>query len=91
LICLPILQNSIHKSLTGFNEELKIGFDYRGKHYSEYIRYYHNDDINNLEKMKKEYISKINICEKNGLNILIIPYDYIYTDEIRLRKYIKKG
>jgi len=76
--------------LDGYNEELKLAFEYNGKQHYEYIpSYFHREGEHKFIKQQERDKLKIEICNKLGIKVIVIPYQYDYTDEDKLRSYIK--
>ena len=75
--------------LDGYCEELKCAFEYNGKQHYYYNEYFHRNGIKDLisqnirDKMKKQ------ICEKNGIKLISIPYTYDHKNVEELEEYIK--
>ena len=64
--------------LDGYNEELKLAFEYHGKQHYEDIGIYNN--ILNLDKRKEYDNIKRNLCKKNLITLIEIPYTVEYED-----------
>lgn len=69
--------------LDGYNEELKIAFEFNGRQHYEYPNHWH--------KSKREFKAqqfrdtfKREKCKELGITLIEIPY----TERLRLRKYI---
>lgn len=74
--------------LDGYNEEKNIAFEYQGKQHYEYTEFYHRNGIEDLYKQQKRDMIKKNLCEKEGIILIIIPCEYSYVDRDRLSEYI---
>jgi hypothetical protein len=72
--------------LDGFNEELKIAFEYNGEQHYIYTPFFH-DTMIDFEKQKARDKEVLSLCKKNGVILLVIPY-WIVVEEIR--DYIKQ-
>ena len=48
----------------------------------------HKNKNNNFEIRKERDKLKIELCIKNNIKLIIIPYCYDYTDEQKLREFI---
>ncbi|NVM31563.1 MAG: hypothetical protein HWN65_22185 [Candidatus Helarchaeota archaeon] len=59
--------------LDGYNQELKLAFEYQGRQHYELVPYFHKS-IEELERMKANDKKKLYLCEKNGVTLIIIPY-----------------
>jgi hypothetical protein len=60
--------------LDGFNEETNIAFEYNGIQHYQFNKRFHNG-ANNLEKRIADDTQKQNLCEKNGVFLIIVKYD----------------
>ena len=74
--------------LDGYNENLNIAFEYNGKQHYEFIKHFHHDDPDNFERQKVRDIKKYSICQKRGLKLIIIPYQYDHTTPDEMREFI---
>ena len=68
--------------LDGFNEELKVAFEYNGEQH--YIKNRFNDD-RDLDYIKWKDNLKAKRCEENGIKLIVIPY---LIREDKLKEYI---
>ena len=59
--------------LDGYNDYLKIAFEYQGKHHYEQIIYFHKN-YNEFQECKKRDDYKRVMCKKNGINLIEIGY-----------------
>jgi hypothetical protein len=71
--------------LDGYNDKLKLAFEYQGQQHYNFSPYFHKsqEDFANQvyrDKLKKE------LCEKNNITLIEIPYNIEYGD---LEDYIK--
>ena len=65
--------------LDGYNEELKLAFEYNGIQHYVYNPYFHrNRKQFNIQQMKD--LVKKKLCRKNGIELIIIPYTIPYED-----------
>lgn len=67
------MPNGYNLELDGYNDELKISFEYNGKHHYEQLGYYHDDD-ESFQKRLDYDAHKYKKCSENGINIIIVPY-----------------
>lgn len=56
--------------LDGYNEELKIAFEYNGIQHYKNVKYFHNP----LKRRQFLDKLKLDLCEKNGVKLYVIPY-----------------
>jgi len=59
--------------LDGFNQELKLAFEYQGVQHYKYIPRFHKD-LEDFEKQKYRDQLKLEICKQKGVTLLQIPY-----------------
>jgi very-short-patch-repair endonuclease len=62
--------------------ELKIAIEYNGKQHYEYIEYFHRNE-NNFNKQCERDKLKNELCIKNGIKLITIPYTLNSYDKIR--------
>ena len=74
--------------LDGYNEEIKIAFEYQGKQHEEYIPYFHRNGIEDLYKQQERDEKKLKICIEQEIKLIRIPSKYSYINEKELRHYI---
>jgi hypothetical protein len=65
--------------LDGYNEELKLAFEYNGAQHYRFIKYWHKT-LDYFELKKEHDKKKIELCEKKGINLIVIPYTVNYKD-----------
>lgn len=68
--------------LDGYNAELKIAFEYQGKHHYEQIQYFHKNDKEFQECKKRDEYKKI-MCNKNGIKLIEIGFDEMQDEILR--------
>ena len=73
--------------LDGYNESLNIAFEYNGKQHYEFIKHFHNN-IEKFNRQKARDKKKYSICQKRGLNLIIIPYQYDFRNPEEMREFI---
>lgn len=72
--------------MDGYNEDLKICFEFNGEQHYKFIKYFHKNKLDFYWQMIRDY-EKIQLCYKNKIKLIIIPH-YIKKDQIL--DYIKK-
>ena len=83
----PIISPITHKKLEldGYNEELKLAFEYNGKqHYIDNIF-----ETNKLDEIIQKDKIKIDYCKQNNITLIIIPYT-IKTSIEELYRFIRE-
>lgn len=67
--------------LDGFNDELKLAFEYQGKQHYEYLPYFFNNE-NEFKALNDRDQAKVRICKERRITLIVIPYYYSNSDEI---------
>lgn len=84
--CRPKFLNGLE--LDGYNEELKLAFEYSGIQHFKFIPFFHKTP-EGLDKQILRDNEKAEICKQMNINLLVIPYTYsIYIDKNKLEAYI---
>lgn len=65
--------------LDGYNEELKLAFEYNGNQHYKFNPRFHRT-INDLEEQIIRDNEKRQMCLANGVNLIEIPYNIKYDD-----------
>jgi virulence-associated protein VapD len=73
--------------LNGYNEDLKIAFEYRGKQHQT-LSYYNDFDKDSLASLQVRDSFKESECALRGIKLIIITSEYTYEDPIALKKFI---
>jgi hypothetical protein len=60
--------------LDGYNDELKLAFEYHGKQHYSYIPHYHRNGPDDLKKRQRDDRRKRRLCKENGVKLITIPY-----------------
>jgi hypothetical protein len=81
----PITSEPIE--LDGYNEELKIAFEYQGEHH-EKLHYWNKNNKQLLDEQKVRDRHKVSECFKRGITLIVIPSKYNYEDLPALRNFI---
>jgi len=74
--------------LDGYNEELKLAFEYNGKQHSAYVPHFHRAGPKEFIYQTKKDAYKSKICKMKGIELIQIPH-YIHFDN--LESYIIKN
>jgi hypothetical protein len=76
--------------LDGYNEEMKLAFEYNGiQHYKYRPDYFHKGGEHLFIDQQENDKLKIQMCNNLGIKVIVIPYQYNYRNEDRLRLFIK--
>lgn len=73
--------------LDGYNEQLKIAFEYNGSQHYFYNPHFHKSVAAFNDQVKKDQL-KLDLCKKNNIHLIVIPY---YLRENELRDFISKN
>jgi len=65
--------------LDGYNEELKIAFEYNGGQHYKHIPFFHKTDDALLKIQERDKL-KVILCKQNGIHLIVIPYTVNYYD-----------
>ena len=75
--------------LDGYCEDLKLAFEYQGKQHYEYISFFHKKE-EDFKKQQDRDLLKLELCNNNSIDVIIIPYTLDYQNENDLRYFIKE-
>lgn len=82
-------KTGLNLELDGYCEKLQSAFEYHGvQHYKYCPRFFHKKGKYQFEEQKERDKLKIELCIKNNIKLIIIPYCYDYQDEQKLREFI---
>jgi len=75
-----IINNKTGKylELDGYNDQLKIAFEYNGEQHYKAIPYFGGTE-KLINQQEKDSI-KLKYCEENGINLIVIPYTINYEN-----------
>jgi hypothetical protein len=68
--------------LDGYNQELKLAFEYNGIQHYEYSPFFHNGNEINFVQQKERDAKKIEFCAENKIHLIVIPYTAKSNSEI---------
>jgi hypothetical protein len=74
--------------IDGYNDELKLGFEYNGEQHYRYVNYFHKNQEDFLKRKNDDNLKKKLAIESN-IALIIIPYTKSKNDEM-LFNYIKE-
>ncbi len=73
--------------LDGYNEELKLAFEYHGKQHYELHPFFHRSEKDfNEQQIRDNW--KLQKTQEQGIRLVVIPYTHDYKDEDELRNFI---
>lgn len=75
----------LNMEIDGFNNDLKLGFEYQGVQHYKYTPYFHKD-INDFNKQIYRDNLKRELLEKDGIKIIYVPYSVDHED---MENYVK--
>lgn len=73
--------------LDGYNQKLKIAFEYQGRQHYKKLAYMTDAAFN---KVKIRDLLKVTLCKENNINLFIIPYIDVTTNPVYLTNHFKK-
>jgi hypothetical protein len=83
--CRIIPYNNSKLELDGYNEELKIAFEYNGAQHYKYVKLYHSNKAT-FEYQQQKDIFRRQWCKENNILLITIPY----TENSNLKEFILK-
>jgi thiol-disulfide isomerase/thioredoxin len=60
--------------LDGYNHNLNLAFEYNGIQHYENVKHFHKSNNKDLKSQIKRDNTIIDLCKKNNINLLIVPY-----------------
>jgi hypothetical protein len=78
-------ETSKNLELDGYNEKLRIAFEYNGKQHYEYPNEFHRTEQEFIQQVRRDIFKK-EVCKKMGIRLISIPY---YIDTNNLYDYIE--
>jgi len=75
----------LNMEIDGYNEDLKLGFEYQGVQHYKYTPYFHKD-INDFNKQIYRDNLKRELLEKDGVKIIYVPYS---VEHEKMEDYVK--
>ena len=73
--------------LDGYNNELKLGFEYQGRQHYQFSTMFHRT-MDDFYQQKQRDIDKREMCRRSGVTVIEIPYTVKYE---KLEDYIKNA
>jgi hypothetical protein len=83
--CIPYTSKYSVLELDGYNEELKIAFEYNGIQHYKYSKWWHNSQQDFKDQQLRDSYKKA-WCFVNNIKLIVIPY----TENSNLETYITK-
>lgn len=65
--------------LDGYNEKLKLAFEYQGEQHYEFVPHYHKT-LEKLEIRKKDDELKLTLCQEHGIILIQVPYTVAFNE-----------
>ena len=75
--------NKVYHEFDGYNEELKVAFEYNGIQHYEHVPYFHRGTRTVKEQQKRDK-KKEQYCIDNNIKLIVIPY----TENKKLEQFI---
>lgn len=72
--------------LDGYNEELRLAFEYNGEQHYVYPNKFHRSPDEFLDYKRRDLIKRL-LCDQHGVYLLVIPYT---VPVVSLRSYIQE-
>jgi len=76
----------INMEIDGYNDEMKLGFEYQGVQHYKHTPYFHKDIQDFNKQIYRDNLKK-EILEKNGIRVIYVPYSVDLDD---LEEWIKE-
>lgn len=61
--------------LDGYNDALKLAFEYQGIQHSQFVKFFHRNDLSLFIKRQQYDIEKKALCLSKGIILISIPYE----------------
>ena len=74
--------------LDGYNDELKLAFEYQGKQHTHFIPHYHRRGESDFIDQVARDTLKRQLCKKNGIQVIEVPYTYDFLNPYRMKVFI---
>jgi len=58
----------------GYNDDLKLAFEYNGIQHYEYSPFFHSNNIKKFEKQQNNDTLKKDLSHQNGIYLIVVPY-----------------
>ena len=75
--------------LDGYNETLKLAFEYNGSQHYKYNEQFHRNGLSDLKEQKDRDSRKKKICEEENITLFVIPYKYTFREPGKMKEYIR--
>lgn len=62
-----------------YNEQLKLAVEYNGEQHYKWPNYFKNQNYDNFKDQLKRDLLKKELCEKNDVHLIIVPYNVPYS------------
>lgn len=73
--------------LDGYNEELRLAFEYQGEQHYRHVNYFHKYEEQFLDILRRDQL-KLRLCFQHDVELIIIPYN-VGTSVTDLERYIR--
>lgn len=75
--------------LDGYCEKMKLAIEYNGIQHSEYSKFFHGNDVKKFESQKARDLLKNELCVKNGVTLISVPFIYNMNNRNDMYDFIK--
>lgn len=82
-------ENGYSLELDGYNQELRIAFEYQGIQHYEYNEHFHKTE-DDFKKRQERDEWKYHKCVENDIILILIPYHFNYQNPEKLEQYIRE-
>jgi rubredoxin len=72
--------------LDGYNEDLKVAFEYNGIQHYKFSKHFHRTKANFNKRLRDDQL-KIETCKNNDVNLIVVPYTLEIED---IRPFVEK-
>lgn len=73
--------------LDGYNEELRLAFEYQGEQHVRFIPFFHRSEAAWIKQQERDK-KKRELCKQNGTRLIEVPHTYSYQNEGELLEYL---
>jgi DNA-directed RNA polymerase subunit RPC12/RpoP len=82
-------ENGRNLELDGYNEELKIAYEYQGIQHYQYDKFFHKGNKENLKLQQERDIWKEIQCYEKEIDLIVIPYTYNFNTFDKMYDFIE--
>ena len=75
--------------LDGYNEELKLAFEFHGIQHYQFVPYFHKTEENFKKRLELDRY-KEQLCKEKGIYLIVVPYDSFKSDNDLVKQITQK-